>query len=183
MIPFWRRSSFRTICPALVAGMMAGCNLQPAFQTPVGPTPTLSQLAGSWGGRFDAGRAVDHCWGLEWTAAQDGTNATGRLRIGGVGTGVTFNPVMGTMTATPSGSGFTLALTVPPGATSNPACSMTGTGTVSAGRSPESPETIMVGKVTLEWTAACSGFLYRTSINTHSGDFLLVKDDRVHPGC
>ncbi len=90
---------------------------------------------------------------------------------------------MGTMTATPSGSGFTLVLTLPPGAVSNPACSMIGRGTVAAGRSFEGPETVMVGPVTLEWTAACSGVLYSTPIHTHPGTLLLKKDSPVPRAC
>jgi hypothetical protein len=187
MIPFGHRS-FGTVCAVLVATLIAGCGgdlAEGELGRVVGPTPTLADLAGSWGGRIDPGARVDHCHGLVWTATQDGTIATGRFGIQGVcRTCPPFNPPMGTMTVTPSGSRFTVALTLPPGATSNPACSMTGSGTVSAGRSFESPETIMTGPVTLEFTPACgSGFLYQSSINTHSGTLLLVKGDSVSTGC
>ena len=184
------RSSFGAICAALVATLIAACGGgdnggAPTLGRIVGPTAPLTALAGSWGGRIDPGARIDHCHGLVWTATQDGTIATGRFGIQGVcRTCPPFNPPMGTMTATPSGGGFTLALTLPPGATSNPACSMTGSGTVSAGQDANSPATIMTGPVTLEFTAACgSGFLYQSSINTHTGTLILVKGDPVSGGC
>jgi len=188
MILSLNRSSFGAICAALVTTLIAGCGDgldDGELGRVVGPTPTLTDLAGRWGGRIDAGTNIDHCHGLVWTATQDGTIASGRFGIQGVcRTCPPFNPPMGTMTVTPSGSRFTVALTLPPGATSNPACSMTGSGTVSAGRSFESPETIMTGPVTLEFTAACgSGFLYQSSIDTHPGTLLLVKGGPVSTGC
>ena len=193
MILSLNRSPFGAICAALVTALIAGCGNQgdefgdSDIGRVVGPTPMLADLAGSWGGRIDLGEnsRIDHCHGLVWTATQDGTIATGRFGIQGVcRTCPPFNPPMGTMTVTPSGSRFTLALSLPAGATSNPACSMTGSGTVSAGRSFEGPETIMTGPVTLEFTPACgSGFLYNSSINTHAGTLILVKGSPVSTGC
>ena len=83
-------SSFGAVCAVSVTTLITGCGDgldDGELGRVVGPTPTLADLAGSWGGRIDPGGSnsrIDHCHGLVWTATQDGTIATGRFGIQGV---------------------------------------------------------------------------------------------------
>ena len=185
----WRRGAFEAVGVALFVAVTAGCgggaDGLSGFKPPTGPTLSLDQLTGSWGGRIDTGSSGNVCWNLAWTATQDATRATGRMEI--LGTGVPFvNPLSGVMTATSTGSGYAVTLSVNPGL-SGPAaaCTMTGTANVDAGLAPSGTgEQVLLGPVTMEWAPACAGVVYSASSpNSQGGHLLLVKNSPVSGGC
>ena len=186
-----RHGSFSQIAIALLVAAATGCggggggDGLSGFKSPTGPTLSLDQLTGRWGGRIDTGSRTNMCWNVAWIGMQDGTRASGVMEI--LAAGQPFvNPLRGTITAASTGSGYAVTLSVSPGF-SGPAanCTMAGTGNLDAGLAPSGTgEHVLLGPVNMEWAAACVGpILNSASQMSQQGHLLLVKNSPVSGGC
>ena len=108
---------------AFIGLLVAGCGGMPAM-----PTEPVN-LTGTWSGVIGQGSGGGNALRVTWTAAQNGTTATGPVSVltSPPVTDVTFS---GMMSGTISGTQVTLTLSGQPLAGSD--CSLTGTGTASA---------------------------------------------------
>jgi hypothetical protein len=160
--------------------IIAGCSESTAPPTPTapsGPRAELADFTGEWIGLIEPG-LNGVCYAIGWNPVPGASNAAGVYRIGPKDRGEPWNPIRGTMTATPSGASFSLIINIPSGASSNPACSMNGSGNTNAG------QTEMSGSVTLEWTPACTGHIYASNFPaTQRGTLTLRKGASLPDGC
>ena len=159
---------------------VVSCGGDPSIPVaPTGPPATLADFSGNWAGTFTSTPSVSTCFGVTWTATQDGTTATGPAF---------FRPIdnrefqqNGTMTATQSGSGWQMELNFPAGSFSPQsfACTMTGSGIVQATTSGIS------GTLTLNWGPSCVGNVWRSPQPQTSfpGGLALTKNGTVPSAC
>ena len=168
-----RSQLWPSVLSALLVAVTVSCSDAPlAPTTPSGPPATLTDLTGNWGGYVAVGVGeTGMCFGFRWNAAQDGSAVSGQSAIRALGRGESFDaPLLGTMTAMPSGDGFAVSIVAPERRYESALCSMRGSGTMKAGLSMTS------GTVTLEFTPGCNGNVYASRpSNTFQGTMNLSK--------
>ncbi len=167
-IPAMRNSAVCRALPVLAFVLVAGtvfisCGGSKSNVT--GPSATVSDLVGSWGGLFQI-QETDWCSQITWTPpTQSGATVTGPLEF-------LLVRAKGTAAVTPSSSDISVALNFPNGFIAAPGCSITASAPGKA-----DANNLEVDNFPLQWPAACnsSGGLFSGPRTSGTASFFLKK--------